>query len=351
VNLSLQRYAGHALLAAALFGASTPLAKRLLGNVSPLVLAGLLYLGSGLGLLALRLIKRAFNAGAQARPLRGKDYAWLASAILAGGVCAPVLLLWGLRGISASATSLLLNFEGILTTILASLIFKEAVGKRIWWATIVMFLAGSVLFYAPEAQIHEFLPAAAVVTACLLWALDNNLTRNISAADPISIAMSKGLVAGCVNLGLAWLTSAALPSPPDVIEAMLIGLCSYGLSLVLFIIALQHLGSSRASAHFGTAPFFGAALSIIMLNEPLTISFAVGLALMLMATWFILTEQHEHYHVHTALVHEHMHCHDEHHDHQHEGNEGPEPHNHVHAHPPLAHTHSHLPDLHHRHDH
>jgi drug/metabolite transporter (DMT)-like permease len=348
VNLSLQRHAGYALLAAALFGASTPLAKRLLGELSPLVLAGLLYLGSGVGLLALYLARQAFIPCGS---LRGKDYAWLGGAILAGGVCAPVLLLWGLNSTSASATSLLLNFEGILTAILASLIFEEAVGKRIWWAAIVMMLAGSVLFYSPDAKVREFLPAAAILTACLLWALDNNLTRNISAADPVVLAMCKGFVAGCVNLGLAWMTSAPLPSMGNAIEAALIGLCSYGLSLVLFIVALRHLGSARTSAHFGAAPFFGAALSIVLLNEPLTAGFVLGLALMLLATCLILTEQHAHFHVHAVLIHEHMHRHDEHHDHEHAGYEGPEPHSHVHAHKPLAHDHPHLPDLHHRHHH
>ncbi|MES2356204.1 MAG: DMT family transporter [Pseudomonadota bacterium] len=351
MHFSLQRHAGYALVAAALFGASTPLAKRLLGDVSPLVLAGFLYLGSGLGLFVWHLFSRLINPSNRVTALHGKDYFWLAGAILTGGIGAPVLLLWGLTGISASTTSLLLNFEGILTTILASFIFGEAVGKRIWQSTAVMLLAGSILFYSPNTEVREFLPALAVLAACLLWAVDNNLTRNISATDPVMVAMYKGLAAGSVNLGLAWQTGASLPATTTLVEAIVLGLCSYGLSLVLFIIALRHLGSARTSAHFGTAPFFGATLSILLLNEPVTASFSVGLAFMLFATWLILTEKHDHFHVHNELTHEHAHHHDEHHDHEHEGHEGPEPHSHVHVHKPLAHSHPHLPDLHHRHHH
>lgn len=351
MDLALQRYAGFALLAAALFGASAPLAKRLLGEVSPLVLAGLLYLGSGIGLLAVHLIRRAFKSTLEISALHVRDYAWLASAILAGGICAPVLLLWGLRGTSASATSLLLNFEGILTALLASLVFGEAVGRRIWAAAAVMLLAGIALLYSPSVEVRQLLPAAAVIAACALWALDNNLTRNIAGADALTVSMYKGLVAGGVNLGLGWLAGATLPPLPIAIEAAVIGLCSYGLSLVLFIIALRHLGSARTSAHFGAAPFFGVALSFALLNEPVSAGFVVGLAMMLFATWLVLTEQHQHPHRHTAISHAHLHGHDEHHAHAHSGEDAGELHAHPHVHEQLRHSHSHLPDLHHRHDH
>jgi hypothetical protein len=267
---------------------------------------------------------------------------------MAGGVYTPVLLLWGFSGVSASVASLLLNFEGALTTILASLIFGEAVGKRVWWSVAIMLLAGSTLVYSPDAEIREFLPAAAVIAACLLWGLDNNLTRYISGANAATIAIYKDIAAGCVNLTLAALAGATLPSVRNTIAATLIGFFSYGLSLVLFIIALRHLGSTRTSAHFGTAPFFGIALSIILLNEPLTTGFAVGLMLMIFATSPVLTETHEHFHVHTPVTHEHPQRHDEHHDHAHSGQEGSEPHSHIHTHAPLAHSHPHLPDLHHR---
>ncbi|HUW50503.1 MAG TPA: EamA family transporter [Sulfuricella sp.] len=355
IDLHVQRYALLALLAAALFGVSTPLAKLLLSSSPPIMLAGLLYLGSGVGLLIVQVAKRcAFpepSSGQQAFRLQGGDYAWLAGAVAVGGVVAPVLLLWGLSGSSASSASLLLNLEGVLTTLLAAALFREAVGRIVWMGSFIMLAAGLVLAYDPHAT-HVFsLNSLAIVGACLMWALDNNLTRNISTGNPMTIAMIKGLAAGTVNISLGLANGAVLPEIGSLAAAMLLGLFGYGISLVLFIYALRHLGSARTAAHFSTAPFLGAIVSILLLGEPLTATFVLALILMALATWLVLTEQHGHEHGHEYLAHTHRHIHEAHHRHVHDGSEGLEPHAHFHVHVPMMHSHPHLPDVHHRHQH
>jgi drug/metabolite transporter (DMT)-like permease len=350
IDLATQRYALVALAAAALFGASTPLAKLLQADIAPGLLAGLLYLGSGAGLALLKFALR-FGPRAAEAPLRPSDAPWLAAAVASGGIAAPLLLMWGLAGASAAGVSLLLNLEGILTALLAALVFKEAVAGRIWLAACLMLAAGLLLGYDPRQGFGVSLRTLAVVAACALWALDNNLTRRISAADPLDIAMIKGLAAGAVNIAAALAFGASLPAALPLAGALALGWLAYGISLTLYIVALRHLGSARAAAHFSSAPFIGAALAIALLREPVTAGFAAAFALMLAATWLALTERHAHEHVHEALVHEHLHTHDGHHRHAHRGDEGPEPHSHAHEHEPLAHSHPHLPDLHHRHPH
>ena len=354
IDLHIQRYAFLALAAAALFGASTPFAKLLLGELSPLGLAGLLYLGSGVGLLAVLALRRQFakgEAGSKEAALKGRDYAWLAGAVIAGGGAAPVLLLWGLSGTGASEASLLLNLEGVITMLIAALLFREAVGRRVWVAAALMLAGGLMLSWQPRAAFELSLHALAIVGACLCWALDNNLTRKISASDPVVLAMVKGLAAGSFNLALAYALGMELPAGTTLAAALTLGFLSYGVSLVLFILALRHLGAARAAAHFSTAPFIGAAIAILVLGEPLTASFVTALILMLAATWLVLTERHAHEHGHEDMAHSHRHTHDEHHQHAHRGDEGPEPHAHWHEHPPITHSHPHLPDLHHRHEH
>ena len=350
IDLSTQRYALVALAAAALFGASTPLAKLLQAEITPGLLAGLLYLGSGAGLALVQIVRRLGGRAVEA-PLQAADMPWLAGAVLCGGVAAPLLLMWGLAGASASGVSLLLNVEGILTVLIAALVFKEAVAGRIWLAACLMLAAGLLLGYDPRAGVGVSLRTLAVIAACALWALDNNLTRRIAAADPVNIAMIKGLAAGCVNIAAALALGARLPNALPLAGALALGWLAYGVSLALYILALRHLGSARAASHFSTAPFIGAALSIALLGEPLTAGFAAAFLLMLAATWLVLTEQHGHTHLHEPLEHRHLHTHDAHHQHAHRGDEGPEPHAHPHQHEPLAHSHPHLPDLHHRHPH
>ncbi len=360
IDFATQRYALLALAAAALFGVSAPLAKLLVADMHPVLLAGLLYLGSGTSLLAVWLLnKAAAIASPQTEaPLAKADWPWLAGAVLCGGILAPVALLWGLSGIGAAAGSLLLSSEGVLTTLIAAVLFREAVGSRVCFAALTLFLAGVLLAWTGDARAPllqgAFSPyALAIVGACALWGLDNNLTRRIAAADPVAIAMVKGLAAGVVNCAL-WLAIAApggMPKAAAVIGSLALGAASYGLSLVLFILALRHLGSARTGAHFSTAPFFGALFAVLVLHESVTANLAIAVALTALATWLVLSERHAHAHAHEFLEHAHRHLHDAHHRHAHDGSEGPEPHAHAHVHAPLAHSHPHLPDLHHRHRH
>ena len=350
MDLQIQRYALLALAAAALFGASVPFAKLLLGEMSPVILAGLLYLGSGLGLALLRFAIGTDNHPREAQ-LTMKDWGWLAGAIVAGGVVAPVLLLWGLSGSGAVDTSLLLNFEGVITTLVAAAFFREAVGTRVWIAALVMLCGGIVLAYDSRALVAISPQSLAILGACLGWAIDNNLTRKVSGADPLVTAMAKGLAAGSFNLGLGFALGGKLPELGLMASALALGFFAYGVSLVLFIYALRHLGAARAGAHFSTAPFIGAALAVPMLGEAITPPLISATALMAIATWLVLTETHGHDHEHERLIHTHRHTHDEHHQHTHLGDEDCEPHAHEHMHEKMKHSHPHVPDLHHRHEH
>ena len=336
-----------ALAAAVLFGASTPLAKLLLGAASPWLLAGLLYLGSGAGLYTMRRLIRA-----QPVRLPRAEVGWLAGAIVAGGVVAPVLLLYGLTHMPASGASLLLNAEGLFTALIAWFAFRENFDRRIALGMLAIVAGAVLLSWPQDASFGSAWPSLAVLGACLAWGLDNNLTRRVSLSDASFIAMVKGLAAGAVNSAVALAAGAAFPPAPVLGAALLLGFLSYGLSLTLFVIALRLLGTARTGAYFSTAPFVGAAIGIGFLHEPVTWLFAVAAALMAIGVWLHLSERHAHPHTHEALEHTHEHEHDEHHRHRHEPPAPPGTrHTHVHRHEPITHAHEHFPDAHHRHRH
>jgi drug/metabolite transporter (DMT)-like permease len=342
-----------AILAAVLFGASTPFSKSLLGQINPLLLAGLLYLGSGIGLTVWigfqRLILRAKNQEAQ---LRLPDLPWLAAAILAGGVVAPVLLMQGLAVTPASSASLLLNLEGVFTALLAWFVFKENFDRRIMLGMGAILIGGVLLSWQSRPEPGIPWGALGIVGACLGWAIDNNLTRKVSAADPAQVAAIKGLVAGTTNVWLAVSIGARLPSTTGLAAAGLLGFLSYGVSLTCFVLALRHIGTARTGAYFSTAPFIGALLSMIWLHEQVSFFLWIAGGLMVLGVWLHLTERHVHLHRHEPTTHEHLHWHDEHHQHVHAPTDPPgEPHSHVHRHEELIHSHRHYPDLHHRHGH
>ncbi|MGE5270348.1 MAG: EamA family transporter [Thiohalocapsa sp.] len=345
-----------ALLSAALFGISTPLAKLLLGGgLSPWLLAGLLYLGSGAGLLAVRLVGRWHGGMAAEAPLRRSDLPCLALVVLSGGVAGPLLRMIGLATTPAAAASLLLNLEGLATMAIAWLMFRENVDRRLLLGAAAI-LAGAAVLSWPGAggAIGGGLGwgAVAIAAACAAWGLDNNLTRQLSTADPVEIALVKGLAAGAVNLVLALALGARLPAPATIAAAGVIGFIGYGVSLVLFVIGLRHLGAARTGAYFSTAPFIGAVLSLVLLGERLSLGLVVAGILMAIGLYLHLAERHQHEHAHEALDHEHRHVHDMHHRHAHApGDPSDEPHTHRHRHAGLVHTHPHYPDLHHRHRH
>jgi drug/metabolite transporter (DMT)-like permease len=344
----------YALLAAALFGVSTPAAKMLLGAIDPVVLAGLLYCGAGLGAAALRrLPMRASNAPqAPEQPLGRSDVPWLAGAILSGGIVGPLLLMAGLSRSHATTASLLLTFEGVATALMAWFIFKEPVNRRIALGMICLVAGAIVLAWTGAPSLGGLLGPLAIIGACVAWALDNNLTRKVSLADPLQIVELKGLIAGPANLALGLWAGASLPPAGATIAAAVVGVFGYGVSLALFIVALRHVGAARTAAYFSTAPFIGAVAAVIGLGEPLSLQLVVAGLLMGLGVWLHLSERHEHRHTHDLLTHAHPHVHDQHHRHRHSPDTPPgEPHTHVHTHGRLDHAHPHAPDMHHLHRH
>jgi drug/metabolite transporter (DMT)-like permease len=342
-----------ALGSAVLFGMSTPLAKVLVGSVPPLMLAGLLYAGSGLG-LALVLAGRRWwgpRESSISLPRRG-EWLWLAGAVLFGGVAGPVALMYGLVTSAASTASLLLNLEAVFTALLAWFLFRENFDRRILLGMFAIVAGGLLLVWTPGAQAEASLGLGLIAVACLCWAIDNNLTRRVSANDAVLIAGLKGLAAAGVNLGLALLMGQALPSSGLLGVAMAVGFVGYGVSLVLFVLALRHLGTARAGAYFSVAPFFGAALALVLQGDAVTFQLIAAGLLMATGVWLHLTEHHGHLHAHELQVHTHAHLHDEHHRHAHDiAWDGAEPHTHPHVHGRLVHAHAHYPDTHHRHPH
>ena len=341
----------YALAAAVLFGASAPFAKMLVEDSSPQLVAGLLYLGSGVGLFIVSTLRRGARERTEAR-LSRRDAPWLAAAILSGGVVGPVLLMIGLAHTPASSASLLLNLEGVFTATLAWVVFRENVDRRIALGMFAIVVGGLVLSWEGRADFGGIVGPLAVVGACLCWGIDNNLTQKVSGGDPVQVAMLKGLVAGTVNTGLAALLGAHRPHFSTLSAVLTLGFLSYGVSLALFVLALRHLGAARTGAYFSVAPFVGAAVAVLGFHERPTLFLVIGGACMALGVWLHLTERHEHEHVHEELEHTHAHVHDEHHQHVHSPDDPPgEPHSHWHRHEPLVHSHPHYPDIHHRHSH
>jgi drug/metabolite transporter (DMT)-like permease len=351
MNQSAWPSAAWAIGSAVLFGASTPLAKRLLGDgAAPLLLAGIFYLGSGVGLTLVQGIRMGAGHPSSEAPLRRTDIPRLAAAVLLGGAVAPALLLLGLKTTSAAAGALLLNLEGVATMVIAWLLFRENVDRRLLLGALAIIAGATALSWSGGAAAG---PGGLLIAgACLAWGMDNNLTRGLSNADPVQIALIKGLVAGSVNLLLAFCTGAELLPWKQTLSAAAIGFFGYGVSLVLFVRALRYLGAARTSAYFSTAPFIGALLAVLFFSEPATMTLAAAAVLMAAGVYLHLEETHNHAHSHDAMEHEHQHRHDAHHQHEHSAlDPAGEPHAHRHSHAPMKHAHRHYPDLHHRHHH
>jgi len=342
-----------ALGGAFLLGVSTPIAKLLLGVTDPLLLAGLLYLCSGAGLALVKIGGGFLGLGRSEAPLRPRDLPWLASILLFGGILGPALLMWGLTVTPASTASLLLNTEGLATMAIAWLVFRENVDRRIFIGAMAI-LVGAVLLSLPAAGAGPRLNwgSVLIILACVSWGVDNNLTRKLSAADPLQIAMIKGLAAGAVNFAMALGHGAPFPGLTTLAAGAAVGFFGYGISLVLFVLGLRHLGAARTGAYFSTAPFIGAALALPLFGEMPTLTLIGAALLMGIGVYLHLAEAHDHEHLHEPFEHEHRHVHDIHHQHDHApADSGGEPHSHWHRHPRVRHKHPHYPDLHHRHEH
>lgn len=333
------------LLAAGLFGASTPLAKLVLADIGPITVAGLLYLGA-----ALATSVPAWRHGIPPRPVTQRGLRLLAGAIVAGGMLGPVFMLQGLRLASAGSVSLWLNLETVATTVLAVLLFREHAHTRTWLAVLAICCAGALL--ALPFRLELGAAALLIALACLCWGLDNNLTALIDEFTPAQVTFAKGLLAGSINLGvgMAWEDSHFTWEVTGA--AAVVGVLGYGLSLVLYVSGAQKLGAARSQLIFSTAPFWGLCLSWVMLAEPIQWVQIAAAGVMACALWLLHTERHTHAHVHAAQFHRHLHGHDDgHHDHPHAEPPRSGWHSHLHEHEPVDHSHAHWPDLHHRHSH
>jgi drug/metabolite transporter (DMT)-like permease len=342
--------AAFALGAALLFGVTTPFSKLLVVGVDPRMLAGILYLGAGVGLAIIHLGRGALGVPAAEAPLKSSDLPWLGAVVLFGGMLGPLFLMLGIARTDASSASLLLNLEGLATMAIAWIVFRENVDRRLLLGALSILAGAAVLsWHGGGFSFDSGTPY--IVGACLAWGIDNNLTRKLSAGDPVLIAMIKGIGAGIVNTAIALFGGAPLPPSATLIAAGLLGFLAIGVSLVLFIRALRHLGTARTGAYFSLAPFIGAMVAIPLLHEPVTAPLLLAGILMGFGLWPHLVERHAHQHVHDALEHEHSHSHDD--DHHTHGHDGPvsEPHSHPHRHRRVRHAHAHYPDLHHRHSH
>lgn len=343
----------YAILAALLFGASTPLAKLLLKSIDPAILAGTLYFGAGIGLSILLLFQKSVRQISTEASLKRQDWFWLMLATAFGGIAGPIFLMEALDKTQASTVSLLLNLECVFTALCAWFIFKEHFVSRIVLGMVIIVAGGMVLAW-PSHMDASLKGIELISMACLCWALDNNLTRKIAYASPLQIALLKTLIAGSVIIIVMILKVPNLYHLPIalLILTAIVGFFGYGLSLFYFVLALRFIGTARTSAYFSIAPFIGAAIAFILLHEPLTWQILVAGILMGLGVWLHLTEEHDHEHYHPALAHEHLHVHDDHHQHEHSANDPPgEPHLHWHVHEPMRHKHPHYPDIHHQHEH
>lgn len=283
-----------ALISAALFGVSTPAAKVLLGSIDPAILAGLLYCGAGLGVAIVRRLGLSVvsRSNAPEVALGRRELPWLAGAILTGGIVGPILLMTGLTRTDAAAASLLLTLEGVATALMAWFIFHENFDRRIAVGMACLVAGAIVLSWSGQPSLSGLLGPIAIVGACIAWGFDNNLTRKVSLADPLQIVEIKGLIAGPVNLALGLIAGGQIPGITASLLAGLVGFLGYGVSLVLFVFALRHLGTARTGAYFSTAPFLGAIAALGFLQEPLTGQLALAGLLMGIGVWLHLSEHH-----------------------------------------------------------
>lgn len=345
----------YALAAAILFGSSAPISKLFLTQIEPIPLAAFLYIGSGIGLLIFKTVQYVINKHEKSEaPLRKKDIPWLSIAIIFGGVIAPIILMTSLKVTPASTASLLLNFEGVATTLIAVTLFKESADKKVWMAIIIVTLSSIILSWNFTGKWGVSIGSLGIIAACFCWGIDNNCTGKISAKDPVSIVIIKGISAGFFSLMLALILKTPIPNFKIILGTMILGCFSYGFSIVLFVLALRSLGSARTSALFSTSPFIGTILSFILCKDKPNITFIIALPIMILGAVLLLNEKHKHRHLHEAITHEHRHCHNDlHHTHTHEGKEPEkgEYHTHMHTHEALAHTHEHTPDNAHKHTH
>ncbi|HYF84460.1 MAG TPA: DMT family transporter [Clostridia bacterium] len=339
-----------AILAAALYGISSPVSKLLLIEIPPTLMAALLYLGAGLGMLLVNMLKVLRKREQIEAKMTNKEIPYVVGMILLD-IAAPIFLMLGLTITTSSNASLLNNFEIVATALIALSIFKEAIGKRMWIAISLITISSIILSVKDFSSFSFSIGSIFVIMACLCWGFENNCTRMLSLKDPLQIVVVKGFGSGVGSLIISMTLKEYSSNVAYIAFALLLGFVAYGLSIFFYIKAQRELGAARTSAFYAAAPFIGVLISWFVLQEGIADSFLIALIIMLVGTYFAVSEDHKHTHIHTEEVHEHKHNHiDGHHIHIHEQEVIGE-HSHEHTHEAVEHKHTHLPDLHHRHSH
>ena len=337
-----------AVLAAVCYGISAPASKLLLRGLQPAQMAALLYLGAGLGMAVVNLCNRKQNQQEAKITKRELPYTL---GMIALDIAAPILLMLGLTMTTPANASLLNNFEIVATSLIALLVFKEAIGKRLWAALGFIMASSMILSFENLSSFSFSYGSLLVLAACLCWGIENNCTRMLSLKNPLQIVIVKGLGSGAGSLLIALTFNEFSMNALYIFFAFLLGFFAYGLSIFFYIKAQRELGAARTSAYYAIAPFVGAALSFVVFRQPLTPAFVTAFALMVAGAYLAAFEKHRHFHLHEALEHEHRHNHgDDHHTHIH-STKIAEEHSHAHSHEGLGHEHEHTPDLHHTHAH
>lgn len=345
-----QQAVAFAILAALLYGAGSPAAKLLLGQMPPLRMAALLYLGAGAGMLLLSLLQHRGNSKAVEARLTRQELPYIIGMIVLD-IAAPIFLMLGLTRTTAANAALLGNFEIVATAVTALVLFHEAIGKRLWLALGLITFASALLSFEDMGSFSFSAGSALVLLACICWGFENNCTRMLSLKSPMEIVVVKGFGSGFGSLLLSLAVGERSPGITYVLPALLLGFAAYGLSIFFYVTAQRELGAARTGAYYAAAPFIGVGLSFALFAQAPTVSFVAAFAIMSAGAYFAITEQHNHLHVHAEMVHEHRHSHDDgHHNHTHDDAVVGE-HSHEHSHEALTHRHGHTPDLHHTHRH
>ncbi|MBK9236060.1 MAG: DMT family transporter [Rhodoferax sp.] len=335
-----------ALLAAALFGLSTPLVQRFGQGLGAFTTAALLYAGAAVVALLMR------HPPDREAALRRSDLARIAAMAAFGAVVGPVALAWGLQRTSGSSASLMLTLEALFTAVLAWRLYGETMDKRVG-AAMLFLLAGGVALVLEQGLVGgtQLSGLLAVLIATAAWGVDNTLSRGVADRDPGQVVLAKASLGASATVGLALLFGEPMPGLLAAGALLVIGATGYGLSLRLYLLAQREFGAGRTGSVFAFAPFIGALGAFALGNRSGSWMLAAGGALMLVGVVLHLFESHGHEHEHEALEHEHAHTHDDgHHLHRHDHMPAG-PHSHVHRHEPLRHAHAHVPDAHHLHSH
>jgi drug/metabolite transporter (DMT)-like permease len=339
-----------AILAAALYGISSPISKLLLSEIPPTLMAALLYLGAGFGMLLLKFLRNVSRNVQIEAKITKKEWPYILG-MISLDIAAPICLMLGLSLSNPANVSLLNNFEIVATSFLALLVFKEAVGKRMWLAILLITISSIALTLENMNSLTFSVGSVFVLIACICWGFENNCTRMLSMKDPLQIVAIKGIGSGVGSLLISMVNKQFSTNLAFMVFTLILGFVAYGLSIYFYIKAQRHLGAARTSAYYATAPFIGVLVSWIIFREGITVQFLIALVIMLAGSYFAISEVHYHKHYHEEVTHEHKHNHvDGHHNHIH----APEftgEHSHVHTHNAMEHDHTHTPDTHHHHTH